>query len=89
MIVSNKIKYIRVEDACMEIDRGDLLVGNNADWAKEIIHRTPTVEVREVAYGSWKRYSATMMECSACKRHVTYHKYEYCPHCGTKMVRGD
>lgn len=89
MIVPNKIKYIRVEDACAEVDRGDLLVGNNANWAKEIIRRTPTVEVREVVYGSWKRYSSTMMESSACKKHVACHRYEYCPHCGAKNVRGD
>lgn len=39
------------------------------------------VEGRE---GIWKPYSATMMECSVCGRHVSYHKYRYCPHCGSR-----
>lgn len=37
--------------------------------------------------GIWKYYSSTMMECSVCKRHVPYHKYEFCPHCGSKMSK--
>ena len=36
--------------------------------------------------GTWKIYSTTMMECSVCQRHVTRHRYEYCPHCGAKMM---
>ena len=39
---------------------------------------------RKVNTGSWSNYSATMMECSNCKKHVPYHKYQYCPHCGSK-----
>jgi hypothetical protein len=34
--------------------------------------------------GTWSLYSSTMMECSNCKKHVPYHRYEYCPHCGSK-----
>lgn len=34
--------------------------------------------------GIWKIYSSTMMECSNCKKHVPYHRYAYCPHCGSK-----
>ena len=34
--------------------------------------------------GTWTNYSSTMMECSNCKKHVPYHKYNYCPHCGSK-----
>lgn len=41
-------RYIDVEKACDEVDKGDLLVGNNADFAKEIIYRTPTADVVEV-----------------------------------------
>jgi hypothetical protein len=37
--------------------------------------------------GTWKDYSSTMMECSVCQRHVPYHRYEFCPHCGTKMTK--
>ena len=34
--------------------------------------------------GIWKLYSSTMMECSVCGRHVPYHRYKYCPHCGSR-----
>ena len=34
--------------------------------------------------GTWRLYSSTMMECSKCKKHVPYHRYNYCPHCGSK-----
>ena len=34
--------------------------------------------------GTWSNYSSTMMECSNCKKHVPYHRYIYCPHCGSK-----
>jgi DNA-directed RNA polymerase subunit RPC12/RpoP len=35
--------------------------------------------------GTWTYYSTTMMECSICGRHVAKHRYEFCPHCGTRM----
>ena len=38
-------RYIECETACAEVDKGDLLVGNNAEFAKEIINRTPTADV--------------------------------------------
>lgn len=41
-------EYIDREAVYAEIDKGDLLVGNNAEWAKEIVHRTPTADVVEV-----------------------------------------
>lgn len=34
--------------------------------------------------GRWTMYSSTMMCCSSCGKHVPYHKYQYCPHCGSK-----
>lgn len=34
-------KIINYDDFCKEVDKGDLLVGNNAEWAKEIAWRTP------------------------------------------------
>ena len=43
-----------------------------------------TIERSESTTGSWSTYSSTMMECSNCKKHVPYHKYQYCPHCGSK-----
>ena len=39
--------------------------------------------------GTWSLYSSTMMECSNCKKHVPYHRYNYCPHCGSKNRRVD
>jgi PHP family Zn ribbon phosphoesterase len=35
--------------------------------------------------GHWNYYSTTMMECDVCGRHTARHRFEYCPHCGTKM----
>ena len=37
--VINMYEYIKRTDAINEINRGDLLVGNNAEWAREIIWR--------------------------------------------------
>ena len=37
-----------------------------------------------ISEGVWKLYSSTMMECSVCGTHVPYHRYKYCPHCGSK-----
>lgn len=41
-------RYIDCGMACAEVDKGDLLVGNNAEFAKEIINRTPSADVVEV-----------------------------------------
>jgi hypothetical protein len=49
--------YIKIEKAIAEIDKGDLLVGNNAEWAKEVLYRTPTADVVEV------------VRCSECVMH--------------------
>ena len=43
--MSDMARYIDCEKACAEVDKGDLLVGNNAEWAKEIINRTPAADV--------------------------------------------
>ena len=37
--------------------------------------------------GHWEYYSTTMMECSVCKRHTSRHRFEFCPHCGAKMMK--
>ena len=42
-----KDQYIKYEDFCKEVDAGDLLVGDNAQWAKELAHRTPVADVVE------------------------------------------
>ena len=54
------MSYIEREKAIAEIDKGNLLVGNNAEWAKEILHRTPTADVVEV------------VRCKDCKHSTTY-----------------
>lgn len=41
-------EYIEREKAIAEFDKGDLLVGDNVKWAKEILYRTPTADVVEV-----------------------------------------
>lgn len=83
-------KFIDAEDACAEVDCGDLLVGNNAEWAKEIIRRTRSAEVVEVRHGYWIRvrgeYNQSLgVKCSECGRRVRNRGERYCPNCGTKM----
>jgi hypothetical protein len=85
-------KYINVEDACIEVDRGDLLVGNNAEWAKEIICRTRPANVREIRQGQWlevrdKFGSCLGVKCSECSRRVRNHGEHFCPNCGAEMQR--
>lgn len=41
-------RFIDVDKSIAEIDKGELLVGNNAEWAKEILLRMPTADVVEV-----------------------------------------
>lgn len=89
-------KYIKVEDACAEVDRGDLLVGNNAEWAKEIICRTKPADVKEVRFGYWIEAYGDIT-CSACNasysdevrfmnRNYKCEDLPYCPNCGSQMV---
>ena len=85
-------RYIDCESACIEVDKGDLLVGDNAKWAKEIIYRTPAVDVVEVIHAQWvipdKYYPLT---CTHCK--FEYCGWEnddgyipnYCLNCGAQM----
>ena len=80
-------EYIKRTDAIAEINRGDLLVGNFAEWAREIIWRCPYADVKEVKHAYWimrHRYFNTTYVCSNCKAGVVQ-KTNYCPHCGTRM----
>ena len=57
--------YIRIDDACAEVDKGDLLVGDNALWAKEIIRRTAQADVKEVVRSTWRIYKDGSAVCNA------------------------
>lgn len=59
------------------------------DWKTVVsfIFDAPAEAVQPVIEGTWSSYSSTMMECSECKKHVPYHRYEFCPHCGAKMKK--
>ena len=61
---------------------------NDETYILRCTHRL-MVDLNEIINktGTWSNYSATMMECSNCKKHVPYHKYQYCPHCGSKNKR--
>lgn len=94
-------EYIKRTDAINEINRGDLLVGNCAEWAREIIWRTPYADVREVKHGHWtkvqiptgisafghKEMTIDSLKCSICggKIDVSEGHYRYCPYCGNPM----
>lgn len=73
--------YIEIEKAIAEIDKGDLLVGNNAEWAKEILYRTPTADVVEVVRCS---------ECVNGKKAVINDKgFKICPASGMEIADND
>ena len=80
-------EYIKRSDAINEVNRGDLLVGNNAEWAKEIIWRTPYSDVAPVQHAHWvirHRYFNTTYTCSKCREGSTQ-KTNYCSNCGARM----
>ena len=80
-------EYIHRADAIKEIDRGDLLVGDNAEWAREIIWRTPYADVAEVKHAHWiekRRYFTTTYICSKCSCGVERNS-KFCPDCGARM----
>ena len=85
-------KYIKVSDFCKEVDKGDLLVGNNAEWAKEIAHRLPSADVAEVKHAKWinGRYNDWQNnvyeeQCSGCGRYSKDYGRPYCSNCGAIM----
>lgn len=65
------VEYIERGKAIAEIDKGDLLVGDNAKWAKEILCRTPTADVVPVVMCKdckyWKKYENTA-GAGCCKK---------------------
>jgi hypothetical protein len=65
--------------ACAEIDKGDLLVGNNAEFAKEVINRTPTADVVEVVRCKDCRHSEicpdTLLWCNEHERLIGYEEF--------------
>lgn len=76
------VEYIERGKAIAEIDKGDLLVGDNAKWAKEILCRTPTADVVPV------------VRCKDCKH--CEHFYPECDKDGNlreayycKSIKGD
>lgn len=81
--------YIKIEKAIAEIDKGDLLVGNNAEWAKEILFRTPTADVEVVKHGHWIEDGEYQI-CSVCgeEHHWDEYRATYCEDCGAKMDGG-
>ena len=85
------LKYVEVNDVCKEIDKGDLLVGNNADWAKEIVRRTLPADVKKVIYGTWKtredHNDYLWVECSYCGFEVQNHMAAELGTSSTDLVR--
>ena len=80
-------EYIKRTDAIKEVNRGDLLVGNCAEWAREIIWRTPYSDVVEVKHAKWiekHRFFSTTYMCSNCSS-GSVRKSPFCADCGAKM----
>lgn len=42
-----KEKYVNFNNFCKEIDKGELLIGNNAEWAKEIASKCIDLEAKD------------------------------------------
>ena len=97
-------EYIKRTDAIAEINRGDLLVGNNAEWAREIIWRTPYSDVAPVKHGQWIVENGNIV-CSIChtgkptidgyemlicdgEKFISMEKTNFCGNCGAKMDGG-
>lgn len=83
-------EYIKRSDAIDQINRGDLLVGNCAEWAKEVIWRTPYSDVVEVKRGRWYLADYDMAVCSECGTDFSallneVMRFRYCPNCGAYM----
>ena len=70
-------------------DDWDYLAG--IDTAREIVHNAPTIDAVPVVRGHWMPYYRDILQCSSCKMTTSvpymggHYKYDYCPHCGTKM----
>lgn len=80
-------EYIKRTDAIDQVNRGDLLVGNCAEWAREIIWRTPYADVALVVHGYWierHRYGNITYVCSKCND-GSVSESRYCPNCGARM----
>ena len=92
-------KYINVNDFCNEVDKGKLLTGDNAKWAKEIAHNLPPANVAPVRQGHWKRVKWVpetiegggvveggywIVRCTACNV-PSDTESRYCPNCGARM----
>lgn len=81
-------RYINCEDFCKEVDEGDLLVGNNADWAKELAYRTQESDVEPVVHARWRCYDSRkgIGLCSHCNRLDKVDPLaSHCRYCGAKM----
>lgn len=60
--------------------------------ALDEIEDAPTVGTDPVQHGRWKAYGINTWQCTACQHE--YHtknvcNFNYCPHCGAKMVLED
>lgn len=68
-------------------DENALLNSYNADWIVSFIEGQATADVQEVRHGKWGKslFAQDFFRCSLCSA-VWNRKFEYCPHCGAKMV---
>jgi polyhydroxyalkanoate synthesis regulator phasin len=71
-------------DGCNTVESLKELIDELVSYTQLPREQVPDITSRT---GVWINYSSTMMECSACKKHVSYHRYEFCPHCGAKMKK--
>lgn len=68
----------------------DLLNCYNAVWIESFIEDYPTADVQKVRHGTWEDCLSVpgWYRCSSC--YAVWDKpFEYCPHCGAKMEKGE
>ncbi len=80
--LNNVITDRKFAEDCEEIAKNRLAI-----WVDDV----PTADVREVVYGEWKLnnlFGFKIYDCSNCGIHMET-RWNYCPHCGAKMERGE
>lgn len=83
-------RYIDISD--LHIPEG-IFTGVNVPKLLAWIHSITPAEVREAKNGKWITHfnedtNMICTECSNCGFPYGYHRYNFCPNCGAKMIKG-
>ena len=94
------MSLIKKEDLIERVERYIIGCPIYSDKTKSFVKEILEAEIKyspaidSVKHGHWIKvneghtWGGTRLveyECSLCKERVNWHKYSYCPHCGSKM----